>query len=107
MPRGVVGEHVVSRTGCLRLAQFGRSSSRVVHERLSGVVVVLVLPYVCRIVEVQVSGRFARGLDCVGICRQAQRRKKLEATKTTGAGYSRLGKVETVVLEILRRRQEK
>jgi hypothetical protein len=53
---GVVGEHVVSRTGCLRLAQFGRSSLRVVHERLSGVVVVLVLPYVCWIGEVQVSG---------------------------------------------------
>jgi hypothetical protein len=47
---------VVSRTGCLRLAQFGRSSLRVVHERLSGVVVVLVLPYVCWIGEVQVSG---------------------------------------------------
>jgi hypothetical protein len=53
---GVVGEHVVSRTGCLRLAQLERSSVRVVHERLTGVVVVLVLPYVCWIVEVQVSG---------------------------------------------------
>lgn len=71
--QGGVGEHVVSRTECLKLAQLGRSSVRVAHERLTCVVVVLPCMYVCWIVEVQV------GMICTwaGLCgdRSVGRRK--------------------------------
>ena len=94
-----MGEHVVSRTKCLRPTQLeGCSSVRIAHERrLTGVVVVL--PCVCMLDSRSVGRDDLHVGWIVGTGRQAQRRKlKLKDTvwysnqvpRTTGAGYSRI-----------------